>query len=99
MCTLLPLTADRAFAGRWPVPELNIDTPFIEMPDQVDGRFCGWESTCTVGDRNEALTPSATRTQFSLLQLALHNLDPEDAAHLSALPARHLICNRHGSNA
>lgn len=58
-------------------PELNIDTPFIEMPDQVDGRFCGWESTCTVGDRNEALTPSATRTQFSLLQLALHNLDPK----------------------
>ena len=58
-------------------PQLNIDTPFIDMPDQVDGRFCGWESACTVGDRKEVLTPSQGRTQFSLLQLALHNLDPQ----------------------
>lgn len=58
-------------------PQLDIDTPFIEMPDQVSGRFCGWESACTVGDRKEILTPSDERTRFSLLQLALHNLDPQ----------------------
>ncbi len=58
-------------------PQLDIDKPFIEMPDRVDGRFCGWESVCTVGDRKEILTPSPERTCFSLLQLALHNLDPQ----------------------
>ncbi len=58
-------------------PLIDIDTPFIEMPDQVDSRFCGWESGCTVGDRKPVLTPSAERTCFSLLQLALHNLDPQ----------------------
>lgn len=58
-------------------PQLNIDTPFIEMPDQVTGRFCGWDSTCTVGDRKEIVTPSIGRSRFSLLQLALHNLDPQ----------------------
>jgi len=56
---------------------MDIDTPFIEMPDQVAGRFCGWESTCPVGDRSEILTPSTERTRFSLLRLALHNLDPQ----------------------
>ena len=58
-------------------PKLDVDTPFIEMPDHVDGRFCGWENICVVGDRNELLTPSSKRTRLSLLQLALHNLDPQ----------------------
>lgn len=58
-------------------PQLDIDTPFIEMPDHVDSQVCGWESSCTVGDRKEVLTPSAERSRFSLLQLALHNLDPQ----------------------
>ncbi|MCS4313403.1 hypothetical protein M2397_003711 [Pseudomonas sp. BIGb0381] len=58
-------------------PKLDIDTPFIELPDQVDGRFCGWDSACPVGDRNEILTPSTQRRSFSLLQLVLHNLDPQ----------------------
>ena len=58
-------------------PQVDIDTPFIELPDQVDGQFCGWESACTVGDRKELLTPSPTRKPLSLLQLALHNLDPQ----------------------
>ncbi len=58
-------------------PQLDIDTPFIDMPDHVDGKVCGWESSCTVGDRKEVLTPSPERSRFSLLQLALHNLDPQ----------------------
>lgn len=53
-----------------------IDQPFIEMPDDVHGRFCGWASGCTVGNRGIVLTATSTRTSFSLLQLALHNLDP-----------------------
>lgn len=57
--------------------ELDIDTPFIELPDRVDGRFCGWESVCVVGERGEILTPSPARTCLSLLQLALQNLDPQ----------------------
>lgn len=57
--------------------QLDIDTPFIELPDSVDGRFCGWESVCVVGERDEVLTPSPARTCLSLLQLALQNLDPQ----------------------
>lgn len=60
--------------GFSPLPD--IDEPLIELPDDVRGSFCGWSSTCTVGDRNIVLTPTTTRTTFSLLQLALHNLDP-----------------------
>ncbi|WP_246355517.1 dermonecrotic toxin domain-containing protein [Pseudomonas reactans] len=57
--------------------DLDIDLPFIEMPDDVSGSFCGWySSSCPVGDRSIKYTPSATRTTFSLLQLTLHNLDP-----------------------
>ncbi|KAA8559241.1 hypothetical protein FX985_05609 [Pseudomonas extremaustralis] len=54
----------------------GIDQPFIELPDDVRGSFCGWTSGCTVGDRKIVLTPTSTRTTFSLLQLVLHNLDP-----------------------
>ncbi|MBC8783660.1 dermonecrotic toxin domain-containing protein [Pseudomonas fluorescens] len=57
-------------------PPLDIDQPFIDMPDDVHGSYCGGTSACPVGDRNIILTPSATRTTFSLLQLVLHNLDP-----------------------
>jgi len=57
--------------------QLDIDTPFIELPDSVDGRFCGWESVCVVGERDEVLTPSPAGTCLSLLQLALQNLDPQ----------------------
>jgi hypothetical protein len=57
-------------------PQWDIDAPFIDMPDGVYGSFCVGSATCTVGDRNIRLTPTAERTTFSLLQLALHNLDP-----------------------
>ncbi len=57
-------------------PLLDIDQPFIDMPDDVQGSICAGTSACPVGDRNIILTPSTTRTTFSLLQLVLHNLDP-----------------------
>lgn len=57
--------------------ELDIDQPLLELPDNVYASFCDqWDSRCVVGDRKIILTPSETRTTFSLLQLALHNLDP-----------------------
>lgn len=57
-------------------PQMDISRPLIDMPDDVQGSFCGWTSGCTVADRKIILTPTITRTTFSLLQLALHNLDP-----------------------
>ncbi|WLH88774.1 hypothetical protein PSH87_19415 [Pseudomonas sp. FP453] len=39
--------------------------------------FCGWASTCAPGDRHIKKTVSPQRTTFSLLELALHNLDPQ----------------------
>ncbi|WPN96692.1 dermonecrotic toxin domain-containing protein [Pseudomonas sp. MUP55] len=57
--------------------ELDIDQPLVDMPDNVYASFCDrFDSRCVVGDRKIILTPSETRMTFSLLQLALHNLDP-----------------------
>lgn len=54
----------------------GIDQPFIEMPDDVYGSFCVNSPLCPVGDRDIKLTPTITRTTFSLLQLTMQNLDP-----------------------
>ena len=56
--------------------QLAIDQPLLDMPDDVTSRFCGVSAECSVGDRKVLFTPSTERTTFSLLQLALHNLDP-----------------------
>lgn len=56
-------------------PQLDIDQLLIDMPNDVEGRFCGGDSACPPGDRNEILTPTLERTRFTLLHLALHNLD------------------------
>lgn len=58
-------------------PGVDIDTPFLDMPDDVSSHFCGWSSQCGVGDRNIKKIVSPERTTFSLLELALHNLDPQ----------------------
>ncbi|WP_248732192.1 DUF6543 domain-containing protein [Pseudomonas sp. MWU13-2517] len=55
---------------------LDIEQPLIDLPDDVQDSFCGWESRCSVGDRQRILTATPERTTFSLQQLALHNLDP-----------------------
>jgi len=59
-------------------PQLDIDKPLIEMPDAVTSRQDGWESSSSIGDRQVTHTPTLERTTFSMLHLALHNLDPED---------------------
>ncbi len=56
--------------------QFDIDQPFIDMPDDVQGSYCGWTSGCAIGDRAIKLTPTLKRTTYSLLQLAQHNLDP-----------------------
>lgn len=58
-------------------PQLDIDKPLLDMPDDVSSQMCSWSSQCAVGDRNAKITVSQQRTTFSLLQLALHNLDPK----------------------
>ncbi|MGY2274382.1 MULTISPECIES: dermonecrotic toxin domain-containing protein [Pseudomonas] len=58
-------------------PGVNIDTPFLDMPDDVSSQLCGWSSQCGVGDRSIKKIVSPERTTFSLLELALHNLDPQ----------------------
>ncbi|MGR3886287.1 hypothetical protein FW764_04825 [Pseudomonas sp. 1152_12] len=57
-------------------PGFDIEQDFIDLPDDVQGSYCGYSSACSVGDRNIILTPSLKRTTFSLLQLVLHNMDP-----------------------
>ena len=58
-------------------PELDIDKPLIDLPDDTYSSFCGHESRCTPGDRKVIVTPSLKRHTFSMLQLALHNLDSQ----------------------
>lgn len=58
-------------------PGVDIDQPLLDMPDDVSRYFCGWSSQCVVGDRHVKTVVSAQRTTFSLLQLALHNLDSQ----------------------
>ncbi|MFL1555407.1 dermonecrotic toxin domain-containing protein [Pseudomonas sp. O11] len=58
-------------------PQLDIDKPLFDMPDEVSSQYCGYTSGCVVGDRNIKMVVSPQRTTFSLLQLALHNLDPK----------------------
>lgn len=57
-------------------PGLDIDMPLLHMPDDVGSQFCGWSSQCPPGDRHVKMRASPERTTFSLLELALHNLDP-----------------------
>ncbi|NWA86642.1 dermonecrotic toxin domain-containing protein [Pseudomonas sp. D2002] len=58
-------------------PQLDIDKPLLDLPDDVSSQLCGWSSQCAVGDRDVKMVVSPQRTTFSLLQLALHNLDPK----------------------
>jgi hypothetical protein len=56
---------------------LDIDKPFIEIPDDVATHFCGWSSQCVPGDRHIKTVVSPQRSTYTLLQLALHNLDAQ----------------------
>lgn len=79
-------------------PQLDIDEPFLDMPDDVSSH---WEShpQRPAGDSGVRVVVSPQRNTYSLLQLALHNLDAEApwtelrlhySRYLSAHWARHL---------
>ncbi|TFY88902.1 hypothetical protein DYL59_13450 [Pseudomonas kairouanensis] len=56
--------------------ELDIDKPLLSLPDDVTSYYDGWAAHSPPGDRQVRKVVSRERTTFSLLQLALHNLDP-----------------------
>ena len=59
-------------------PALDVDKPLLNMPDDVGSQYCSWfSSQCVVGDRHVKKIVSPERTTFSLLELALHNLDAQ----------------------
>ena len=57
-------------------PQLDIDQPFLDMPDDVSSH---WQShpQRPAGDSGVRVVVSPQRSTYSLLQLALHNLDAE----------------------
>ncbi len=57
-------------------PQLDIDMPLLDLPDNVGKSFCAYSSACAPGDRHAKTQVSEQRTTYSLLQLTLHNLDP-----------------------
>lgn len=63
-------------------PQLDIDEPFLDMPDDVSSH---WQShpQRPAGDSGVRVVVSPQRNTYSLLQLALHNLDAE--AHWTEL--------------
>ncbi|OWP68929.1 dermonecrotic toxin domain-containing protein [Pseudomonas sp. K2I15] len=83
-------------------PLLDIDTPFLDMPDDVSTH---WEShpQRPAGDSGIRTVVSSARHTYSLLQLALHNLDPDapwtrwrlqHSRYLEPLWAKHLPARR-----
>ncbi|MFN3356839.1 MAG: dermonecrotic toxin domain-containing protein [Pseudomonas sp.] len=57
-------------------PQLNIDTPLFDVPDDVSMVWAGHPERLP-GEAGPKTVVSAQRSTFSFLQLALHNLDPE----------------------
>lgn len=57
-------------------PQLNLDQPLLDIPDDVTAQ---WKThpERPVGDSGSQLIVSPQRSRYSLLQLALANLDPE----------------------
>lgn len=55
-------------------PAVDIDRPLLDMPDDVSTQWEGHPQR-PVGDSGIKTVVSQARTQFSLLQLALHGLD------------------------
>lgn len=58
-------------------PPFDIDRPLLDMPDDVQSNVCVGAKDCATGDPRGKYIPTHRRTTFSLLHLALHNLDPQ----------------------
>ncbi|WP_455884831.1 dermonecrotic toxin domain-containing protein [Pseudomonas spelaei] len=57
-------------------PQVNIDTPLFDVPDDVSMVWAGHPERLP-GEAGPKTVVSPQRTTFSFVQLALHNLDPE----------------------
>ncbi|WP_338723439.1 DUF6543 domain-containing protein [Pseudomonas tolaasii] len=55
---------------------VEIDEPFIAMSGDIHGTYCDHAEACRLKDPQRALPPTSACRAFSLLELALHNLDP-----------------------
>ena len=57
--------------------QVALDEPFIVMSGDIHGTYCDYEEACRLRDPRMRLSPSSSCRAFSLLELALHNLDPQ----------------------
>ncbi|WP_339455463.1 dermonecrotic toxin domain-containing protein [Pseudomonas sp. EA_65y_Pfl1_P120] len=55
---------------------VQIDEPFMAMSGDIHGTYCDYKEACLLKDPQKILPPSSSCRAFSLLELALHNLDP-----------------------
>ncbi|MBC3303189.1 hypothetical protein H0Z09_18860 [Pseudomonas sp. SWRI18] len=55
---------------------IGLDEPFIAMSGDIHGTYCDYKDACLLKDPQKTLPPSSSCRAFSLLELALHNLDP-----------------------
>ncbi|WP_395611275.1 dermonecrotic toxin domain-containing protein [Pseudomonas sp. B22129] len=55
---------------------IEIDEPFMAMSGDIHGTYCDHEEACLLKDPQKILPPSSSCRAFSLLELALQNLDP-----------------------
>lgn len=57
---------------------MGLDEPFIAMSGDIHGTYCDYQDACLLKDPKNVLPKSAASCRaFSLLDLALQNLDPE----------------------
>lgn len=55
---------------------VEIDEPFMAMSGDIHGTYCDHKDACLLKDPQKILPASSSCRAFSLLELALHNLDP-----------------------
>ena len=55
---------------------IDLDEPFIAMSGDIHGTYCGYEEACVLRDQRQKLPATSSCRTFSLVELALENLDP-----------------------
>lgn len=55
---------------------IDIDEPFMAMSGDIHGTYCDYKEACLLKDPQAKLPSSSACRAFSLLELALNNLDP-----------------------
>ncbi len=55
---------------------VGLDEPFMAMSGDIHGTYCDYKEACLLKDPQKVLPPSSACRAFSLVELALNNLDP-----------------------